>query len=281
VGTQGYPCLTGSKRWLPFSHHLGYGGNRKTKLPLKPNTRIHAPEGYFGNSRRITIGRMPDERTSRSLDARLAKLNACPPLRGFSARPDPISAPRASGLGFVGQPSNPIIFCEPPQTPRVDSSHEPLPCTGSCPQLHLAFLATMRPALDPAGHRVPRAEPTCLSTPRRPRKAKTFLARLHQHQRKSSCNLHLQFSAKSQSTPHCQSLITPRSDHPPVVGRSSPQYKCLVLSLFGMIKTINSNTGIVMCLWQVFSDDIRFHGLNLAQRELFYLPDKALLLPLY
>jgi hypothetical protein len=63
-------------------------------------------------------------------------------------------------------------FCgEPQQTPRADSSREPLPCTGSCPRLRLAFLATMRPTLDPVGHRVPQPEPICLSTPRRPRKA--------------------------------------------------------------------------------------------------------------
>jgi hypothetical protein len=48
---------------------------------------------------------------------------------------------------------------------------------------------------------------------------------LHLHQRKSSRNLHLQYSAKSQSTPRCQSLITTRSDHPPVLGRSGP-HKC-------------------------------------------------------
>jgi hypothetical protein len=30
--------------------------------------------------------------------------------RSFSARPDPISAGRASGLGFVAQPSNPTVF---------------------------------------------------------------------------------------------------------------------------------------------------------------------------
>jgi hypothetical protein len=35
---------------------------------------------------------------------------------------------------------------EPPQTPRADSGHEPLPCTGSGRRLHLAFIATMRPA---------------------------------------------------------------------------------------------------------------------------------------
>jgi hypothetical protein len=65
---------------------------------------------------------------------------------------------------------------EPPQTPRADSGREPLPCTDSGRRLHLAFLAIMRPTLDPAGHRVPRVRPTCLSTPRRPRKAYTFLA---------------------------------------------------------------------------------------------------------
>jgi hypothetical protein len=45
-------------------------------------------------------------------------------------------------------------FCgEPLQTSCVDSGREPLPRTGSCPRLCLAFLATMLPALDPAGHR--------------------------------------------------------------------------------------------------------------------------------
>jgi hypothetical protein len=41
-------------------------------------------------------------------------------------------------------------FCgEPPQTPRADSGREPLPCTGSSRQLCLAFVAIMRPELDP------------------------------------------------------------------------------------------------------------------------------------
>jgi hypothetical protein len=46
-----------------------YEGNRKTKLPLRPNTRINAPEENFGNLRRRTIGRMPGDHTSHSLDA--------------------------------------------------------------------------------------------------------------------------------------------------------------------------------------------------------------------
>jgi hypothetical protein len=36
-----------------------------------------------------------------------------------------------------------------------------------------------------------------------------FALALHLHQRKSSRNLHIQYSAKSQSTPRCQSLIEP------------------------------------------------------------------------
>jgi hypothetical protein len=39
------------------------------ELPLRPNTRIHTPEGHFGNLCRRTIRRMPDDRTWRSLDA--------------------------------------------------------------------------------------------------------------------------------------------------------------------------------------------------------------------
>jgi hypothetical protein len=52
---------------------------------------------------------------------------------------------------------------------------------------------------------------------------RTFAPTLHLHQRKSSRNLHLQYSAKSQSTPRCQSLITAKSNHPPVLRRSGPQ----------------------------------------------------------
>jgi hypothetical protein len=55
-----------------------------------------------------------------------------------------------------------------------------------------------------------------------PARHRPFASTLHLHQRKSSRNLHLQYLAKSQSTPRCQSLITARSDHPPVLGRSGP-----------------------------------------------------------
>jgi hypothetical protein len=56
-----------------------------------------------------------------------------------------------------------------------------------------------------------------------PARHRPFAPTLHLHQRKSSRNLHLQYSGKSQSTPCCQSLIRTKSDHPPVLGRSCPQ----------------------------------------------------------
>jgi hypothetical protein len=141
------------------------------KLPLLHNTRIHAPKGHFGNSRRSTIGRKPDDRTSLSLDASLA-IPTCILCFEASRRAKIQSPPVEPPVLVLLQNQETRRFCgEPPQTPHVDSGREPLPCTGSCPGLRLAFLATMRPALNPAGHWVPQAEPTCLSTPRRPRMA--------------------------------------------------------------------------------------------------------------
>jgi hypothetical protein len=64
---------------------------------------------------------------------------------------------------------------------------------------------------------------------RGPARHRPFAPTLHLHQRKSSRNLHLQYSAKSQSTPRCQSLITVRSDHPLVLGCSSPHIGVVTL----------------------------------------------------
>jgi hypothetical protein len=45
---------------------------RKTKMPLKPKLRYMPTKGTLGICLRSTIGRMPGDRTSRSLDASLA-----------------------------------------------------------------------------------------------------------------------------------------------------------------------------------------------------------------
>jgi hypothetical protein len=75
----------------------------------------------------------------------------------------------------------------------------------------------MRPALYSAGHRVPQTKHTCLLHTWRPHWRRPFALVLHLYQHQSSRNLHLQYLAKSQSTQRCQSLITPGSDHPPVL----------------------------------------------------------------
>jgi hypothetical protein len=67
--------MSSSKRWLPSSHHLGYmEASRKTKMPLKPKLGYMATKGSLGNCLHNTIGRMPGDRTSCSLDASLAIL---------------------------------------------------------------------------------------------------------------------------------------------------------------------------------------------------------------
>jgi hypothetical protein len=86
----------------------------------------------------------------------------------------------------------------------------------------------MRPALDPAGHRVPRTKPTCLLHTWRPHRRRPFALVLHLHQHQSSRNLHLQYLTKSQSTQHCQSLITQGSDHPGPRTTHGPHFTTLV-----------------------------------------------------
>jgi hypothetical protein len=118
-------------------------------------TRIHAPEGHFRNSHRSTIGRMPGDHTSLSLNASLAIPTHV--LRFEASRRVRISSSPAEPpvlVLWLNQVTR--RFCgKPPQTPRADSSREPLPCTDSCRRLRLAFLATMRPTLDPTGDQVP------------------------------------------------------------------------------------------------------------------------------
>jgi hypothetical protein len=63
----------GFKIWLPSSHPLGYmEASRKNKMPLKPKLRYTPTKGSLGICLHSTIGRMPGDRTSRSLDASLA-----------------------------------------------------------------------------------------------------------------------------------------------------------------------------------------------------------------
>jgi hypothetical protein len=147
-----------------------YRNNWKTKIPLKPKLGYTPTKGTLEICLCSTIGRMPGDCPSCSLNEILA----------IPTRVLLFEASRRAQIPFL--PAEPPVlvlwlnqvtwpFCgEPLRTPRADFGCEPLPCTGSDRWLRLAFLVTMRLALDPAGHRVPRVRPTCLSTPRRPRK---------------------------------------------------------------------------------------------------------------
>jgi hypothetical protein len=104
------------------------------------------------------------------------------------------------------------------QTPVV--SHYPAPA--SVNDFVFLFLTPCCPHLTPLATRS--LESGLLVSPLLggPARHRPFAPTLHLHQRKSSRNLILQYSTKSQSTPRCQSLITARSDHPPVLGRFGP-----------------------------------------------------------
>jgi hypothetical protein len=148
-----------------------YGDNRKTKILLKPKVGYTPTKDTLGICLCSTIEQMLGDRPSRSLDASLAipMCVLCFEASRHARIPSPPAEPPVLILR-LNQVTG--LFCgEPPQTPLADFGCELPPCIGSCPRLRLAFLATMRPALDPAGHRVSRLRPTCLSTPRRPRKA--------------------------------------------------------------------------------------------------------------
>jgi hypothetical protein len=96
----------------------------------------------------------------------------------------------------------------------------------------------MRPAPDPAGHRVPRTKPTCLLHTWRPHRRRPSALVLHLHQHQSSHNLHLQYLAKNQSTQRCQSLITQGSDHPPVL---EPHMVLILPSIFDDFSKFSDN----------------------------------------
>jgi hypothetical protein len=93
----------------------------------------------------------------------------------------------------------------------------------------LLLLPPCGPHLILFSHRVHRAEPTCLSTPQRPHRLRPFEVALHLHKCKSSRNLHLQYSAKSQSTPHCQSLITPSTGPQTLRSSTTPLMSALTM----------------------------------------------------
>jgi hypothetical protein len=223
--------------------------SRKTKIPLKPKLGYTPTKGTLGICLCSTIGRMPGDRTSHSLDTSLAiptrvlRFEASGTLRpqtcqtgspNRSGRFRPDSYARSSASALLLSRVTQWFSGEPPQTSRTWCSLCQSPLITWLPRsprstlvlwlnqetfhrLHLDVLATMRPALDSAGNRVPRTKPTYLLPTWRPHRQRPFALVIHLHQHESSLNLYLQYLAKNQSTQHCQSLITQGSDHPSVL----------------------------------------------------------------
>jgi hypothetical protein len=119
------------------------------------------------------------------------------------------------------------VNCRKPRVQTPDLSRYPAPT--QIDDFVLLFLAPCGPHLTPLA--TGSLESGLLVSPLLggPARHRPFAPTLHLHQRKSSHNLHLQYSVKSQSTPRCQSLITARSDHPPVLGRSGPQQANVII----------------------------------------------------
>jgi hypothetical protein len=108
-----------------LSPHGLYGGNRKSKISF-PNNKGYKPlKGGFGSFQAFSIGQMPGDRNVLSLDASLAiptcvlRLEDSGLHRRTPARPVPTGQTglallqlrlRFFGLGFVDQPSNPVVF---------------------------------------------------------------------------------------------------------------------------------------------------------------------------
>jgi hypothetical protein len=60
-----------------------YGGNLKTKLPLRPKLGYTPTKGTLGNCLHNTIGRMPSDRKLAKTRRKPCDPNACPPLRSL------------------------------------------------------------------------------------------------------------------------------------------------------------------------------------------------------
>jgi hypothetical protein len=114
-----------------------------------------------------------------------------------------------------------VVNRHKPRMPTPVVSHYPTPAPIN--YLVLLFLPPCSPHMTPLA--TGSLEPSLLVSPLLvgPARHRPFAPSLHLHKCKSSCNLHLQYSGKSQSTAHCQSLITSRSDHPPFLRHYGPQ----------------------------------------------------------
>jgi hypothetical protein len=151
---------------------------------------IQTPQGQIGHVALLFIARPRRHRSPCPSDASPTIPPRVRRHRSFLARPYPVSARRASGLGFVAQPSNRRFCGEPPQTPLQTSVVSRYPAQAPVHDFVLLFLP-------PCGlHLTPLAtgslKPSLLVSPvlGGPARYRPFALALHLHHRKSSRNLH-------------------------------------------------------------------------------------------
>jgi hypothetical protein len=82
---------------------------------------VQTPHGQIGHVALLFIARPRRRRRPRPPDASPAIPPRVRRHQSFSARLDPVSARRASSLGFVAQPSNPVGFAVNCHKPRVQT----------------------------------------------------------------------------------------------------------------------------------------------------------------
>jgi hypothetical protein len=209
-------------------------------MPLRPKLRYTPTKKSLGICLHRTIRRMPGDRTPRSVDASFAILTRVLRFEASSTLRRQTDSPNRSGRFWLDshvRSSASALWLsritgwfsgEPPQTPRTWCSLHQSPLMtrldlGFVPQPRNRPPTSSRCSCHHAARTWPRWEPSpsnkaYLSSPHLEASPQwPFALVLHLHQHKSSHNLHLQYLAKSQSTKHCQSLITPGSDHPPVL----------------------------------------------------------------
>jgi hypothetical protein len=135
----------------------------------------------------------------------------------------------------VAQPSNLTVYLVNRRKPRVQTLIvSRYPALAPIDDFVFLFLPPCGPHLTPLVTESLESGQLVSALLGGPARHRPFAPTLHLHQRKSSRNLHLQYSAKSQSTPHCQSLITARSDHPPVLGRFGPHLQINLFDVWGI-----------------------------------------------
>jgi hypothetical protein len=112
---------------------LYIGPPEKTKVLAHQELQLKPSQGHYGQHMKFYIGQSRIHRDFASSQRKHLDHAACRPLRSFSTHPDPVSARRAFGFGFVAQSSNPDGFVANRHKPRrLGAASTPIPLMIDC-----------------------------------------------------------------------------------------------------------------------------------------------------